>query len=154
RRAVVTILERARTLSEARKRPARERHEFVRWLLDLTNTTGGDALYPHYAPARRAQLERDSGYNDYVETSEQLPHAKRRPLALARAAARYAETPAVERVYAVDEAISSLMQFVLSSTVIATRTANTSLYATLPAVLDPFAGLSPTVDAARQLVLA
>ena len=74
--------------------------------------------------------------------------------ALQRAAARYAATPEGERVYRVDEAIKHLVSYVVVSIAVGSRMLDMRLLASLPALLEPFAPLSPVMHAMWQNALA
>jgi hypothetical protein len=153
RRVVAEILDRAQTLATSHRRPAREIQELSRCLVELS-VVGDDALYHRHASAWLAQLERDSGLQDYATTGHDLPAAERIQQAMRTTAARYAATPERDRVYASDEALKQLGHFVAMSTVIAAKTSDARLYASLPSKLEPFARLSPLLDALFQTAVA
>jgi hypothetical protein len=82
----------------------------------------------------------------YREDKESAPE-QRLTHALQTAYQRYMATPETERVYAVDEAIRLLAEYVVYSIALASRAADVCLLRELPAVLEPFAVLSPVLDA-------
>jgi hypothetical protein len=63
-------------------------------------------------------------------------------------------TPVAERVYSVEEAIRFLAEYVVSAHAIAARTMDHALLWTLPALMEPFAPLSPLLDAMWQNMIA
>ena len=67
---------------------------------------------------------------------------------------RYLATPESERVYKPDEAIRYLVQYVAISIAIGARSQNVRLITSLPPLLEPFAALSPAVDAILHNALA
>ena len=150
---VAEVLEHAQQLARARQRPAREVYELTRLLVELS-VTCDQALYQRHAPTWLAQLQRDSGFDDYELTSRELAADKRIQLAMQRASARFAATPVRDRVYGSAEAIKQLGHFVALSTIIAARTSDTRLYAALPSQLEPFSGLSPLLNALFQAAVA
>jgi hypothetical protein len=74
--------------------------------------------------------------------------------ALQRAGERYEATPESDRVYRVDEAIKFLVHYVVCSIAIGASALNVRLIASLPALLEPFAPLSPVLHAMWQNTLA
>jgi hypothetical protein len=153
RRTAAMILERAHVLAAAQRRPVREIHELARRLVEFSMTTD-ETLYDRHAATWLAQLERDSGLEDYRRTSQELTSAERMQQALQSTAARYAATAERDRAYRVDEAIKRLGHFVGMSMVMAVRKSDTRLHASLPGKLEPFAGLSPVLAALHELVVA
>lgn len=130
-------------------RPPREIHELRRWLV-LTSTIIADAAYFwSSAPIWLEQLSRDSGLSDYRGAAE--PDLMR---ALTQAHQRYTATPEAERVYTVEEAIRFLAEYVVSAHAIASRTMDQTLLWTLPSLLEPFAPLSPLLEAMWQNMIA
>jgi hypothetical protein len=153
RRTVAAILERAKLSTAERRRPARESHELNLRLIELSLTTD-EALYHAHAASWLAQLELDSGFYDYERTSPELNRAERLDAALQLAAARYAATPERDRVYRCDEAIRLLAHFVTMSYTISAKTSDARLADSLHVKLEPFAGLSPLLDALYQYSFA
>ena len=150
---LVATIERALELSLSTDRPARETSELRRRLTLLVVLTD-DAPYARIAPAFVAQLERDSGLADYRALDPALPAAERLQQALGAATARYASTPEQERVYRADEAIKHLATFAMVSIVVVARGLDRRLLRSLPGLLEPFAPLSPLLDALLRNVEA
>jgi hypothetical protein len=139
--------------AERLNRPARQLNEVRRWMLALS--VASDAAYYHRtAPAWLAQLKLDSGLAFWLEDSRTTDVGARITNALQRANERYLATPEPERVYRADEAIRFLAQFVAFSIAIGARTIDTALLASLPGLLEPFAILSPVIEAIRQNAMA
>jgi len=92
------------------------------------------------------QLAHDSGLTLYREDTQSKPE-ERLTHALQTAYQRYMATPEAERVYAVDEAIRFLAEYVVYSIALASRAGDVALLRELPAILQPFAVLSPVLDA-------
>jgi hypothetical protein len=114
----------------------------------------GDALYERHAPTMLAQLERDSGLAAYRACADSMPANARLHTALSEAVARYEATPARERVYRVDEAIKFVARFATVSIVIGVRGRDSRLLASLPGMLEPFAGFSPILHALWQNLIS
>jgi serine/threonine protein kinase len=93
------------------------------------------------------QLTYDSGLDLYRRDSESTNPTERLTRALQTAHQRYLATPEHERVYAVDEAIRKLGEYVVVSIAIGARTLDSPLLRNLPDALEPFAPLSPLLDA-------
>src|SRR5688500_17641553 len=74
--------------------------------------------------------------------------------ALKATAERYAATPQDARVFAPEAAIKGLAYYVAVSIAIGSRMQDAALIASLPAVLEPFTGLSPMLHAIRQNAIA
>jgi hypothetical protein len=153
RRNLAAILERAQVTASARARPAREICELNRRLVELSITID-DTLYERHAHAWLAQLERDSGLCDYRLTSPLLTAVERIRLAAQKATARYHATAARDRVYPVDEAIRQLGYFGALSATVAARKNDTRLYASVPALLEPFSHLTPMLSALFETAAA
>jgi hypothetical protein len=146
KKRVTGMLERALAVSAATARPKRERFE----LLLLTTGIGVLAdieMYWHSAPELRAQLELDAGLEAYRARANISDPAERLRLAFSDTQARYAATPARDRVYPIDEALRLLAWYVVSSIAIGACMVDVALLRGLPALLEPFASLSPILAA-------
>jgi hypothetical protein len=133
-------------------RPPRVVNELKRWVSALSVAAGAKYYYSA-APSWLAQLKHDSGLNFWRQDTE-APAGERITRALQRAQEQYLATPERERVYRVDEAIRYLAQYVAFSLAIVGAGMDTDLLSTLPALLEPFAPLSPVVDAIWQNAIA
>ncbi len=131
----------------ALKRPRREICDLRRGLMAYS-VVAEDAIYWRSAPEWLDQLKIDSGLLDWQaltgEPGERLGRA------FAMAAARYAATPERERTFRPDEAIKWLCHYVVVSIAIGSRSMDCALLESLPPLLEPFAAVSPVVDAIRQ----
>jgi ABC-type transporter Mla MlaB component len=130
-------------------RPAREIHELARHLNMLSVVTD-NKLHRRYGPGWFSQLERDSGLLDYRACDANLAPAARLQEAVQRVMARYAATPEIERVYRFDEAIKYLARYMTLCLPIGSRSRNMRLLGSLPAMLEPFAIVSPVLHALWQ----
>jgi hypothetical protein len=139
--------------SVQRRRPAREVANLRRWAVGLSVTAEGEG-YESAAPQWFEQLRHDSGLDLWQADSEPGAAGDRLTRALQRAYERYLATPEAERVYAVDEAIKLLAEFVAVSIAIGARLLDVELLESLPPVLEPFAPLSPILDAIWNNALA
>jgi hypothetical protein len=143
---------RALQTAERLGRPERVKHDLRRWLLALSIITAD------YDTERAAQwLERlklDSGWNDWQADIDHSDPGQRLMRAYQAAEQRHLQTPEPERVYRVDEAIRLLAEFVGFSIAISARVHDFALMESLPALLEPFAPLSPVIDSLWQNALA
>jgi hypothetical protein len=130
-------------------RPARVVHELRRWLVALSVATDA-SYYWLAAPALLEQLKQDSGLNAWRQDPQTSDAGQRITRALGRAHEHYLATPEAERVYRADEAIRFLAQYVACSLPIGARTMNSELISALPELLEPFAPLSPVLNAIWQ----
>jgi hypothetical protein len=127
------------------RRSAREIHELRHWyfagsvLAERTLDESGRIWFE--------QVAHDSGLALYRQYTDAANPGERITRALQDAFERYQATPERERVYAVDEAIRLLAEYVVYSIAIGARTHDTQLLASLPPILEPFAALSPILDA-------
>jgi len=135
--------------SAALDRPEREAHELRRHLCTLA-VVSDNALHARVAPAWLAQLRSDSGLSDYRSLPPHIAPQERLQRALDAAALRYEQTPQRARVYTAPEAIKHLAVYVVTSSVIGVRTADTRLMQSLPELVEPFAPLSPALHAIWQ----
>jgi hypothetical protein len=143
----------ALTHAERLGRSPRELGDLRRWLC-MASVGSDDAYYFRAAPGLLATLRRDSGLQDWLELAHVEDATQRITRALERAVERYTATPEAARVYNVQEAIKLLVQYVVASIVVGTRTLDASILIPLPALLEPFAVLSPVIDAIHQNALA
>jgi hypothetical protein len=145
------LLDRALDAAERLQRTPREVHAIRRALLAMSISTD-EAHYYRAAPAWLAQLRRDSGLAHYEASAGGA--AERLARALAHAREQHAATPEEQRVYGPDHAIRGLVYYVAVSIAIGSRAQDAALLASLPAVLEPFAPLSPLIDAVWQNAIA
>jgi hypothetical protein len=148
-KSVSAMLERALSVSEALGRPKRERFDLMHRLAQAS-LVGDAKLYRRLAPLLRARLEEDTGLRAYRAHEEIRDPAERLRTALVETAANYANTPEHERVYTVEEAFRGTIIYVLTSIAIGTRYADSSLLGSLPGLLQPFASLSPVLEAVYE----
>jgi hypothetical protein len=135
------------------KRSPRTVHELRRWLASLS-VASDSGYYWQTAPEWLAQLKLDSGLAAWEADTECQNAGERITRALQSAQQNYLATPEAERVYRVDEAIRLLAQYVAVSIAIGARAMHTELLASLPELLEPFAPLSPVIEAIWQNSLA
>jgi hypothetical protein len=128
-------------------RSAREIHELRRWYFagSVTVTTGGSV--DGSARLWFEQLAHDSGLALWRQYTDAANPTERITRALTDAHQRHQATPEHERVYAVDEAIRLLATYVVYGIAIGARTQDLRVLASLPPILEPFAPLSPVLDA-------
>jgi hypothetical protein len=93
------------------------------------------------------QLAHDSGLALYRSDTTSANPTERLTKALQGAHERYLATPESERVYSVEEALRGLALYVVVSIAISSRTQDSALSSSLPSILEPFALLSPALDA-------
>jgi tetratricopeptide (TPR) repeat protein len=134
-------------------RPARELTALRRWTASLS-VASEESYYWQVAPAWLERLKQDSGFAAWEALHEVADPRERRTRALRQASERYAALPESERVYRVDEAIRILVHYVVISIAIGARTQDVALIASLPPLLEPFAALSPGVDAILHNAMA
>jgi hypothetical protein len=147
------VFEHALEAAQALGRKPREINMLRRWLASLA-IASDDAFYWRVAPKWLEQLELDSGLAAYQTMRDVSDPVERRTRALAIAGKRYLETAESERVYKPDEAIRYLVQYVAISVAIGARSQNVRLVTSLAPLLEPFATLSPVVDAILNNALA
>jgi anti-anti-sigma regulatory factor len=150
---IAMVVERAYALACKHERRPREVFELARHVIALA-VISDDSLHARYGKMWAEQLTQDSGLADYRALDPSLPPAERLQRALASVVARYESTPETKRVYRVDEAIKYLARYVMICVVIAARTRNSRLTEQTPAMLEPFASLSPVLDALWQNALS
>lgn len=146
---LVPVFEHALAASLRLGRRAREAQQLRGWLTAFS-VVADDSVYWSAAPTWREQLEHDSGLTLYRQLSHVAGPGERLRRALEQAAARYQATPEPERVFPPDAAIKSLVHYVVISIAIGARTLDARLIASLPPLLEPFAPLSPLIDAMWQ----
>jgi hypothetical protein len=133
--------------------PARAIAELRRWHY------AGELTKPHPAlnasgPLWRAQLVRDSGLDLYYADTSSANAAERLMRALGAAQQRYLDSPLEERVYSVEEAVRLLPEYVVYSIGLGGRMQDGALLKSLPELLEPFAPLSPLLEAFWKNALA
>jgi tetratricopeptide (TPR) repeat protein len=144
---VASTVELALDRALALGRGAREVNELRRWLSAL-GTASDNEFYWRSGPVWLEQLKRDSGL-DIWQAHADLDPDTRFLRTLQGAAERHAATPESERVYAPDEAVRHLARHVGVSIAVGGRTMDVKLLQSLPGLLEPFAQLSPVLDAMR-----
>jgi hypothetical protein len=147
------LLQRALTVAQTLERSPIDIFELQRRLVTYA-VAADDAYYWHAAPAFLERLRKDSGLALWQELAHVDDKGARLTQALQTAFERFASTPEAERVCRPDEAIRYLVQFVAVSIAISFRSYDTQLVASLPGLLEPFAPLSPAVDAIYQNAVA
>jgi hypothetical protein len=150
---VARLLDRLLTSAERLALPPIVTHEIRRGLFSISIVTD-EAYYQRTAPAWFAQLKRDSGLEDHEQITDAASANDRLMRALTAAGARYAATPEAERVYSPEIAIRTLAFYVVISIAIGSRTQDCALIASLPAMMEPFAPLSPILHAIWQNAIA
>jgi len=130
-------------------RTPREVHERRRWCAALSVAAGPDYFWQS-SPAWLEQLKRDSGLELWRADTESTNLQERLMKALGGANERYLATPEAERVYSVQDAIRRLAEYVAFAIAIGGRSMDGALIDSLPALLEPFAPLSPVLDAIWQ----
>jgi tetratricopeptide (TPR) repeat protein len=144
-RQIADVLGRALTAAEALRRRPREIAAIQHWLC-LTGIYGEVESYARAAPAWRKTLQRDSGFDAWLELPHLHDKGARVTQALERAVACYEATPDTERTYRADEAIKHLVQYTVASLVVGTNTFDAGLVRSLPELIEPFAILAPILD--------
>ena len=150
---VASILDRGLTSAERLKRRPREINEIRRGVFAISIVTD-EAHYLRAARPWFAQLEQDSGLSLYRSLSEITDPGQRLMRALTVTAERFAATPEDERVYSPEAAIKNLAYYVAVSIALGSRMQDAALIASLPAVLEPYAALSPLLHAIWQNSIA
>jgi hypothetical protein len=120
-------------------------NELLRWR--FAGSLLEDASLPESGQAWCAQLRHDAGVDLYQSDPDHSDPMQRLMRALQGAQTRYQATPEAERVYTVEEAIRLLAEYVVIAIAYGGRTHDTSLLRSLPPLLEPFAPLSPLLDA-------
>ena len=134
-------------------RSQRELSELRRWI-----TAGSASLDSRFfadaGPVWLERLRHDSGLSLWQEDGANPDPGARLTAALTRAFERHQATPEAQRVYAVDEAIRLLAEYVVFAIALGGRSLDAELLRSLPPLLEPFAPLSPVLDAIWQNSIA
>jgi hypothetical protein len=153
-RQACELLDRAIVHAEQPGRGPRLSVELKRWLIAICINADADEYYTRNAPAVLAVLRRDSGLDDWDALASNPDPGQRLMAALTAASQRHAALAPEQRTYAVDEAIKHLVLWVAVSIAIGARATDTRLIKSLPGLLEPFAPLSPIIDAIYQNAIA
>ena len=147
--ATAEAVARALEVAKAEQRPTRERMGMWSAIAGLSAAGADVRFYDAVATEWLAELKRASGYQDWLELSDEVDPAARAVQAFVRASQRFEATPEGERVMPPVDAVKATVGYVIFSIAIAVRTLRTGLSSTLPELLKPFATLNPLVDAMR-----
>jgi hypothetical protein len=147
---LASSIEQAVTLAAQLGRPRRQRQDLLRWSIGLSVVSGDVATYWRVAPPWLEQLKLDSGLALWESDTDTADANARLMRALQGAVEHFGNTPEVERVYPVDQAIKLLAEYVAYSIATGARSYDNQLLATLPALLEPFTSLSPLLHALWQ----
>jgi len=128
-------------------------NELRRIVCGITIASHGDE-YASTSPAWLASLRRDAGLDDWDALAEVSDPGARLMQALTRAAERYNAAAEQSRGYRPDAAIRHLINYVVVSIAIGSRTFDAAAIRSLPKLLEPFVALSPIVDAIHANALA
>ncbi|HKU40274.1 MAG TPA: protein kinase [Polyangiales bacterium] len=134
-------------------RSRREVHDLRRWAVTVS-IVADDSYYWDVAPAWLEQLKRDSGLLAWQALHDEPDPRQRLTRALTQTHERWQATAEADRVCSVQEGIRQLAEYVVVSIVIGGRSMNADLLETLPALLEPFAPLSPLLEALYENTLA
>jgi hypothetical protein len=145
--------ERALTAAERIGRPALETNHLRRWLASLS-VVSHDKYYFRVAPAWLDRLKHDSGYSIWEAIDDAADAGERLSRAMQGAFAEYAATPDGDRVYRPDEAVKGLAHYVGISLAIGSSRLELPITESLPALLEPFAPISPLVHTIWRNALA
>lgn len=137
-------------VAERLGRPVRQVYELLQWLTMMSIASADPKQYWQSAARWREQLIHDTGLDLWRLDSENADPGARLTAALTKAVERHNALPEHARVYRVDEAIPQLASYVAVSIAIGVRTLDLSLLETLPQLLEPFAPLSPILNALWQ----
>jgi hypothetical protein len=150
---IALVVDRALTAAEVGGRKPRDCYELRRALFAIAIVTD-EAHYLRAAPAMLAQLRRDSGLDLHDAITDAANPGDRLMRALTAVSKQYEATPEHERVLDAEHAIRGLVYFVAISIAIGSRVQDSALIASLPALLEPFAPLSPLIHAVWQNAIA
>ena len=100
------------------------------------------------------QVKHDSGLAMYESITDEADPMQRLMRSLTHAKATYDAAPEHERVLSPEAAIKGLAYFVAISIAIGSRAQDNALIASLPALLEPYAPLSPLLHAMWQNAIA
>jgi hypothetical protein len=135
----------ALTTAQRLGRSPRQIHDLRRWHL-AGSISDEHGEWDESARLWFEQLAHDSGLDLYRSDSESLDSNARLMRALQAAQQRFLATPEHERVYPVDQAIRLLAEYVVYCIALGGRTHDAALLQSLPAILEPFAALSPALS--------
>jgi len=124
-------------------------HERRRWCTAIS-VASDSSYFWQASPPWLEQLKHDSGFAFWRDDTESVNAQERLMKALARANERYLAMPEAERVYSVQDAIRRLAEYVVFAIAVGSRSMDGALIESLPALLEPFAPLSPVLDAIWQ----
>ena len=137
-------------VAERLGRPVRQVHDLLHWLTMISIASAEPSLYWQAAPRWLLQLTHDTGLDLFRLDDQNSDPGARLTTALTKAIERYNALPERERAYRVDEAIPLLASYVAVSIAIGVRTIDVPLLQTLAPLLEPFAPLSPLLQALWQ----
>ena len=122
-------------------------HQQRLWIVMAAMAAQGEDPDYFYAVAPRwlHQLKLDSGYDEYLQLSPDLPSSERLQQALSLANNRYIELADEHSAVPPSEAIRQLTSFAALAIAVSGRTLDIGLRATLVELLAPFAPLSPVL---------
>ncbi|HKP61744.1 MAG TPA: protein kinase [Polyangiales bacterium] len=141
---------RALALAQRLGRPLRHQQDLRRAMLGLAVVTGEIEYYREAAPEYLEQLVRDSGLGLWRTDSQNKDAGARLTQALTKAFERYQAESEAQRCYRPDEAIALLAEYSGHALAIAVRTMDLALIQSTPTLLEPFAPLSPLLNALWQ----
>jgi hypothetical protein len=147
------LLDRALLAAQALERTPREIHELRRGVFAIAIVTD-EARYFREAPTFLAQIKRDSGLAMYESITDATDPMQRLMRALTHAKTAFDEAPEHARVLSPEAAIKALAYYAAISIAIGSRAQDNALIASLPALLEPYAPLSPLLHAMWQNTIA
>jgi hypothetical protein len=150
---IASVIDRGLTAAEAAERKPRECSDIRRALFAMA-IVADEAHYYRAAPKLLAQLRRDSGLDLYDAITDAANPGDRLMRALTAVSKQYEATPEHERVLNAEQAIRALVHYVAISIAIGSRAQDSARIASLPALLEPFAPLSPLIHAVWQNAIA
>jgi tetratricopeptide (TPR) repeat protein len=153
-RPACELLDRALLHAQQLGRSPRLVVELRRWLMVICINADADEYYARNAAQVLAIIRRDSGRDDWDALANTPDPGQRLMAALTAASERYAALPPEQRTYTVEEAIKQLVIWVVISIAVGARTVDSRLIKSLPPLIEPFAPLSPIIDAIYQNTLA
>jgi tetratricopeptide (TPR) repeat protein len=152
-RPACELMERALGYAEQAVRPARMCAELRHWLC-LISVSDDEEFYLRNGPALLAVLKRDSGLDDWHALASTADSGQRLMAALTAASQRHAALAPELRTFPAEDAIKHLVLFVAVSIAFGVRMVDVRLLKSLPGLLEPFAPLSPIIDAIHQNAIA
>jgi hypothetical protein len=150
---VAATFERALEAAQRIGRSELELNHLRRWLASLS-VVSDDKYYFRVAAEWLERLKHDSGYTLWEQLAHVPDPGERLALAMRNTAERYAATPEGERVYRPDEAIRGLAHYVGISLAIGSSRLELAITESLPALLEPFAPITPLVEVIWQNAIA